>query len=31
LPRLKLIPTKAGERKPIFEMGFFVLNSNFLW
>jgi len=31
LPRLKLVLAKAGDEKPIFEMGFFVLNSNFVW
>jgi hypothetical protein len=31
LPRLKLVLAKAGNEKPVLEMGFFVLNSNFVW
>jgi len=30
LPRLKFNLAKAGNEKPILEMGFFVLNSNLL-
>ena len=31
LPRLKFAFAKAGDEKPILEMGFFVLNSNLVW